>query len=42
MARRRLHLFETINAPQTSVGHFCEVPSGGLKADLIEKNFRHF
>ena len=21
---------------------FSEVPSGGLKADLIEKNFRHF
>ena len=28
MARRILHLFETKNAPQTSVGHFLEVPSG--------------
>ena len=23
-------------------GRFLEVPSGGLKADLIETNFRHF
>lgn len=30
------------NAPGVSPEAFLEVPSGGLKADLIETNFRHF